>query len=172
MEQSTSIAEDTLVIPLSRGMTTVISREKEYLAEFKWYAHKGQQGDFYAARTSQQGTIRLHREIMGAQLGQEVDHINGNTLDNRTENLRLCGHTQNMMNRKPQINNTSGFKGVVWHKRAQRWYARIQCLDREHHLGSFDHPESAARAYDAAARELFGEFARLNFPIGTELGAR
>jgi hypothetical protein len=98
-----------------------------------------------------------------------VDHENGNGLDNQRSNLRQSTAAQNSHNRRTRIDSTSGFKGVF--KQAgcmsKPWRAQIALSGKKKHLGMYATPEEAARAYDAAAAELFGEFARLNFPWGT-----
>lgn len=91
---------------------------------------------------------------------QDIDHINGNPLDNRLENLRSVPHTANMFNRKKYANNTSGFKGVVFHKGSQKWTASITANNKAKFLGNFDRKEDAAKAYELAAMEIFGEFRR------------
>lgn len=107
-------------------------------------------------------TCYLHRVIMNAPPGVQVDHINGDTLDNRRCNLRLCTHKENGHNRKLQ-GGTSKFKGVTWHKRDRKWQAGIRHNGKQIHLGYFNDDVEAARAYDRAARKYFGEFARVNF---------
>lgn len=93
-----------------------------------------------------------------------IDHKNRNKLDCRKENLRLCTKSTNGMNRPAPAQNTSGYKGVHYDKNRRLWGASIQ-KDKEHiFIGRFDSPEDAARAYDWKAREIFGEFAFLNFP--------
>ena len=94
-----------------------------------------------------------------------TDHINGDGLDNRKQNLRTCTHTENMRNRGKSKNNTSGFKGVSWHKRGKTWDAKIAHNKKLMHIGSFKDKEVAAKAYDRKAIELHGKFAKLNFPI-------
>ena len=107
--------------------------------------------------------IYLHRLILKAKKGQEVDHRNGNGLDNRKNNLRFCTRSQNMMNQKRR-KGTSEFKGVYWHKRIKKWLAQITVNYKRTHLGYFDSEIKAGKAYDTKAVELFGKFARLNFP--------
>ena len=110
----------------------------------------------------------MHRLIMSCPDDMFVDHIDGNTLNNTRENLRICTHLQNHRNKKktrrykgrPTI---SQFKGV---NRASKntWLAKLQKNRERIYLGCYPTEEEAARAYDAAAREHFGEFAKLNFP--------
>lgn len=109
-------------------------------------------------------SVRMHRLIMNAPPEKDVDHINGNGLDNRESNLRLCVQSQNGANRGLGRNNTSGFKGVSYHQARKYWKAEIKVNYKPIFLGRFDKAEDAARAYDRAAIEYFGEFAFLNFP--------
>lgn len=113
-------------------------------------------------------TVLLHRVVIGAEPGQEVDHVDANRLNNTRENLRICSRAENMMNRHCFRGGHSGFKGVTFHKRLGKWAAQITSKNKNKWLGSFDDEAEAARAYDAAARELFGSFARLNFPAHGE----
>lgn len=108
----------------------------------------------------------LHRLLMGAPEELCVDHINHDTFDNRRENLRLATHAQNMANRKTHSCNTSGYKGVSWSSTAKRFIVQVNKQGKRAHLGSFDCPVAAARAYDRFMTEKYGEFASLNFPQG------
>lgn len=114
------------------------------------------------------GKVAEHRLIMEKHLGryllknEEVDHINKNKLDNRIENLRLCTPTENNMNRGISKNNTSGYKGV--RQIGEKWEARIGYKYRLISIGRYRTSEEAAIAYDRKAKELFGDFAYLNFP--------
>lgn len=105
---------------------------------------------------------RLARLIVDAPEGLVVDHINGNPLDNRRENLRLCTVKENNWNRRRRIGGSSRFKGVS--RAGNRWKAIIWPNGSQKYLGSYADPEEAARAYDRAAAEEYGEFACLNFP--------
>ncbi|HEY8663131.1 MAG TPA: AP2 domain-containing protein [Propionibacteriaceae bacterium] len=156
----------TREIPLSRGLVALID-DADYdtvVSVGKWSA-KESRGRFYGRRRiptprgEKQRSILMHTFITGWGF---VDHINGDGLDNRRENLRPATVATNLMNRGVQSNNTSGFKGVT--RRDSKWRAQISTKDNYFHLGIFATPEDAARAYDAAAAELFGEFAWPNFP--------
>jgi hypothetical protein len=102
----------------------------------------------------------LSRVIMGEPDGKEVDHINVNPLDNRRENLRIATHTQNQCNKTKYSNNTSGFKGVSFHKKAQKFNARISIDGKRKHIGLFATAAAAHEAYKKAAVKYHGEFAR------------
>jgi hypothetical protein len=91
-----------------------------------------------------------------------VDHINGDGLDNRRANTRACTHAQNNMNKGIGKNNTSGYKGVIWNARLNKWVAQIGYKYRGYNLGLFVCKHDAAAAYNKAATEFFGEFAKLN----------
>lgn len=106
--------------------------------------------------------IQMHRLIKETNL--EVDHINGNSLDNRVENLRVVTHQQNVWNIRKIPKNKSGYRGVSYLSRKRKWQATICHKGKTVFLGYFDDKESAARAYDLKAISLRGEFAILNFP--------
>lgn len=93
-------------------------------------------------------------------LPEQIDHIDGNGMNNDIENLRAANHGQNQQNKGTQKNNTSGFKGVSWNKRAKKWRALIELDRKDHYLGYFDTPDAAHEAYKAAAIKLHKEFAR------------
>lgn len=110
----------------------------------------------------------VHRVIMqrlGHNLGgMVIDHANHDPLDNRRENLRICTRSQNAGNaiKQRRANKTSKYKGVYWSKQRGKWNVSVQGNGEKHFLGSFDDETEAARAYNRAARELFGEFALIN----------
>jgi hypothetical protein len=160
----------TTQINLTRGLNTIIDDiDYERISKNKFNAHKDR-GRFYVTRTSladgKKRLIYLHREIWEIHnepipVGKEIDHINGDGLDNRLDNLRLCEHGQNLCNRCQQSNNNSSkFKGVSWNKKSQKWEVHVS----HEYLGLFTKEHEAALAYDKRAKELFGEYARLNFP--------
>jgi len=129
----------------------------------KWYAtNHNPGGKYYAYRKP----ILMHRVIMDAPKGMDVDHINGDPLDNRKENLRICTRSENCRNKKVRADSKSGFKGVYQTKngRFQAYIGNPNKVSRNIKLGTYDTPEEAARAYDKKAIELHGEYVYLNFP--------
>ncbi|MFH0808853.1 MAG: AP2/ERF family transcription factor [Pseudomonadota bacterium] len=157
------------LIPLTQGMVATIDDcDYKRAAAFRWQAvllH----GKYYAARSvtvafKKRATVFLHQYILGKPPeGQEVDHISGDGLDNRRCNLRLCSHQQNMANRKKQRKATSSaWKGVHRHTQTGRWVARIGVDGRRISLGCFGEEIEAARAYDWAAKQIWGEYAATN----------
>lgn len=153
-------------IELSRGATAIVcdvglpivSGMRWCLSSFG-YAVRG----VYSPEDQKTGIQYMHRLILGAKAGQTIDHINGIKTDNRLENLRFCQQSENSRNSRRRSDNTSGFKGVTKTDRDRPWVASIHIGGKRKHLGLFATPEEAARAYDRAAVEHYGEFARLNF---------
>jgi HNH endonuclease len=140
--------------------------------QWKWIAPDNGAGQLYAARRKGKRIILLHRELLGVPSGTLVDHRNGDTLDCRRDNLRPATKAQNGQNsRKTRKPTTSRYKGVCHVPRLNQtnpWMAYIGGVGgptKRTYLGYFPNESSAARAYDIAARQLFGEFAKLNFPI-------
>lgn len=91
-----------------------------------------------------------------------VDHVDGNKLNNNLDNLRFCSYSQNGANRKKQSNTSSIYKGVDFQKRANKWRASIKIDGKSKTLGHFEDEKEAAKAYNEKAKELFGDFAKLN----------
>lgn len=154
-------------IALSQDKVAIVDDlDFPYLSQFKWTALKGR-NTWYAVRNvvidGRTKMLLMHRLLLDAPTGLGVDHRDGDGLNNQRANLRLCNEQQNGQNRTLQSNNKSGYKGVSWDKRKRKWTARIKAHGKQPHLGYFDTAKDAARAYDAAALELHGEFARLNF---------
>jgi hypothetical protein len=130
----------------------------ELLKQYRWYRNKVG----YVWRYVGRSMVYLHREIMRFPKTREVDHVNGNRLDNRKINLRTCTHAENRRNNRLQKNNRSGYIGVNWVKRAGKWRAEIQHNYKSIHVGLFDNRLDAAKARDKKAKELWGEHASLN----------
>ena len=152
----------TKIIPLSKGKRAIVDdADFERLAAFKWFYHS--RG--YAVRnlySPNKGVMLMHRQILCGPASMDTDHINGDKLDNRRCNLRIATRADNIHNVGRRSSNTSGFKGVDWQKKCSKWRARVFVNGRERHVGYFDSPEDAAVAYNSAASEHYGEFARLN----------
>jgi hypothetical protein len=177
------MSEQGLVVPLTQGQYAIVSPcDFERVSQFKWRAlWESHTKSFYAARTERIGgkrrMVRMHRFIMNAPDGTDIDHWNHNTLDNRRHNLRCVPHRQNQENQQKQAGCSSKFKGVSWHKRDRKWMVYIYDGEvqangerAKRHLGYFDSEIEAALAYDAAARVSFGATAALNFPELHEQG--
>lgn len=160
----------TATIPLSQGFVALVDAEDADLAQFRWHYAKG-----YARQQRKRGDTRpfrmLQNVILERKLGRPLapgmlaDHANGNPLDNRRENLREATPSQNSANRMSHTTQPHGFKGIYFRKARGKWIASISVERKYTHLGSYDTPEEAARAYDQAAYSIYGEFARLNFPL-------
>ena len=157
-------------IKLTQGKVATVDEKNADLALLNWYYDKG-----YAVRHTpgNYGKLELlHRVVLARELGRElrpgeqVDHIDRNTVDDRIENLRLATSSQNQANRsKPKGTYSSEYKGVCWNKQNKKWQAYIKVNGKPIHLGYFIEEFEAAIAYDKAAKEYFEEFAKLNFPI-------
>jgi len=157
-----NLPEEVSLIPLSQGAHAIVDTKNIRQLNVQRWNLTAQKGLQYARRYVGRKTIYMHREIMNAPEGMQIDHINGNGLDNRVANLRLCTATQNQQNARKRKKTTSCFKGVSWNN--NRWRARI-CVNRKQiHIGRYKIEFEAAQAYDKKAIELFSDFANLNFP--------
>jgi hypothetical protein len=151
-------------IPLTQGKFARVDPE-DYaeLARHKWCAAK-QGHSWYAVRSEAGRQLRMHRVILDAPPNLVVDHIDHDGLNDTKRNLRPCTKTQNAHNQRPQQGRSSRYKGVCWCKRERKWYSRIHDQGRQRSLGLFRSERAAARARDAAAIALHGEYAFLNLP--------
>ena len=151
------------IIKLTQNKETIIDNEYyQLLNKYKWqYHHTGDviRGEM---RNGKYKILSLHREIMNAVKGEQVDHINHNRLDNRKCNLRICTKQQNSFNRKGNLNSKSKYKGVWWYESLKRWQVYITYNKKHEYLGVYKDIREAAKAYNEAAIKYFGEFAYLN----------
>jgi hypothetical protein len=161
-----------LLVPLTRGCFAVIdASDAPLVSSYLWSTLKTK-GRVYAHRrvgtdaAGKQQFVLMHVAIFGSP---NLDHKDADGLNNRRSNLRQCDQTLNQANsrRKP---NRAGYRGVI-PTESGKWSARVTCRGVNYGLGTFDSPELAAQAYDDKAREMFGEFARLNFPMEGEEAA-
>lgn len=166
------------------GMNINLDQVKKLLSynpetgEFTWLVNRTngvKAGDLAGSSTSS-GYIRIclfNKEVLGHRLAwffmtgvfpnESIDHINMIRSDNRWVNLREASAAQNAINSKKHEKTSSKFKGVTWHNRDKKWQASIGVNSRMKYLGSFVSEEDAAIAYDLAAKELYKDFAKLNF---------
>lgn len=152
-------------IPLTKGQVALIDDEDfELVSQYSWHTNTNPSGNCYArgCKGKNRKQILMHRLILRVSQNQFIDHINGDGLDNRKENLRITTHTQNNMN-KHKSWGFSKYKGVYWNKKENKWIAHLKKNSKRIFLKRFNSEIDAALAYDAKARELFGEFARPNF---------
>lgn len=153
-------------IQLTRGQLALVD-EADFLnlSRHKWFCSVSNGGKMYACRR-ELGTrvfIRMHRQIMRAPIGVQVDHKDGDGLNNRRLNLRLCLNGENPRNIGIPKHNASGYLGVSWKADRGKWQASIKANGKSKHLGYFLDPVEAATAYDGAAIKLHGDFATVNF---------
>lgn len=151
-------------ISLTQEKFAIVDDEDfEYLNQYKWHYGLGYALKCIPNTKNKKGRkIQMHRLLMNISNEISIDHINGNGLDNRRYNLRICTHKENLSNQKPQIGKSSKYKGVYWHKGIKRWFSRIKVNGITVFLGSFIDEKAAARAYNRAAKLYFKEFSRLN----------
>lgn len=168
MDRQLSLFEP-IEIPLTRGYAALVDLCDADLLDHRWYALP-KLTNVYARRkiANDQGRsdVSMHRVIMSRILdrplrpNEQVDHINGNGLDNQRGNLRLASNTQNQWNARRRKDNSSGVKGVWWRKASQKWVASINVNGIKIHLGSFSTLEDARWAYRIAANQMHGEYAK------------
>ena len=143
--------------------TLVDSEDYKKFSPQKWSYAGG-----YAVRyTADKKRIYLHREIMKCPSEMFVDHINNNRLDNRRENLRICTHAENVRNVGLRSNNVTGYIGVSYieERKSRQWRARTRKDGVTQHIGYYETPEDAAKAYDTFVVSI-SEFSKTNFGLG------
>jgi hypothetical protein len=152
-------------ITLTQGKTALIDdMDFGLVSAYKWHYSKSSKN--YGRAKSNLGkrgkSVMMHRFIMNAPIGLEVDHINGNPLDNRRSNLRLVTHEENQANMSLSVRNKVGYKGVSWHKKAKKWQAHIMVKGNKMYLGLFLTAKDAAKAYNMASIRYKRYFTRIN----------
>jgi hypothetical protein len=148
------------------GVALVDDEDFNDLNQYKWFSHKEGNTSYVWRHDKkgfrQYGKVKMHRQILNSKITESIDHINGNGLDNRRSNIRLCTAQQNQMNRKKHHNYSSSFKGVSYHAKNKKWRATINIDGKQISAGCYATEEEAAIAYNKKSFELFGEFARPN----------
>jgi len=160
-------------IKLTQGKYSIVDNEDfDYVNQYKWHLSDSR-GKLYARRGDKRKKYRsIHRLILNCPDDKEPDHINGDGLDNRKSNLRIADRFQNTQNALIRKDSVSGFKGVNFSKRSNKWRAYIQYKKKNSHIGFFETKEEAAYVYDQFAMQLHGEFAKLNVLPQEELLSR
>lgn len=153
-------------IALTQGRHTLVDDEDyKILKKDKWHYFKNAAGNEYAVKSRRPseggGSIYMHRVIMNPSGSMDVDHQDGDGLNNQKYNLRICSRSGNLANRK-LMNHSSTYKGVSWYKPTKKWRSQIKVNGNKIHLGYFNSEIDAGGAYDDAAIKYHGEFARTN----------
>lgn len=143
-----------------RVLVMVDDEDYAYLNQFNWQVGKDNTVKTHKNKLLEERLI--HRVIMKPSKNQEIDHIDGNRLNNQKSNLRYATSSQNKANRGPRKDNKSGYKGVSWHKQRKKWTARIKNGSKYEHLGLFQNKIDAAKTYNIKAIEYYGSYAWLN----------
>jgi hypothetical protein len=165
---------DSVSIPLSSrkypGLYAIVDAEDyKRVSQHKWHPAKGKRTFYAAMNAKKEGgdptQVLLHRFLLGAPEGTQIDHWNGNGLDCQRLNLRFATHQQNARNQRRRRGVSAPYRGLFYDSRGKRWRATIWHDGKGHPLGSGKDVESLARIYDRAAVRIFGEFARTNFDV-------
>ena len=157
------IGDNMKQIKLTQGKYAIVDDEDfEWLNQWKWYANKDHK-TYYARRHEGKKIVKMHRLILNASIGTEVDHKNHDGLDNRRDNIRICTFSQNQ-HRRATTKGVSAYRGVYQlnHSPNYKWASQIRANGKVKHLGCFVTEVEAAMAYNKAAKQYYGEFAYLN----------
>jgi hypothetical protein len=149
------------------SFTMVDDEDFDILNKHKWHIAKNSK-TWYAQRNvykPKHGMIFLHRQILNIPDGMFIDHIDGNGLNNQKANIRVCTKAENCRNARIRGDNTSGYKGVSFHKPTKKWSASIQADKKQKHIGLFQSPQEAAFAWNIAAKEMHKDYAKLNMGV-------
>lgn len=165
-KNQSNIPDGCRQIPLTQGYFAIVDEaDYEWLSQCKWHCFysKGSRNVYaYASNQVFDGVkhkrIIMHRMINNTPEGMDTDHIIGNGLDNRRENLRTVTRAQNMWNRNPNKKGTSKYKGVFWHKQHKKWCSKIQVNKKPHHIGLFTDEDEAGKAYADRAKIEFKKY--------------
>lgn len=151
-------------IPLTRGLSALIDDvDFELVSKHRWHA-RAVKNRSYASSKINGKNVSLHAYLLTPPQNSDIDHIDGNGLNNQRFNLRICSHMENMANQKQHRDSKSPYKGIWRAQHCDRWAVQLVYRGRKLYLGLFKDPIEAAKAYDLKAKELHGSFARLNFP--------
>lgn len=156
-----------VAIPLTLGMVAIVDdTDAAAVQQYKWHASKTSDGHYYARGYVQQGDkwvkVYMHRFLTGVSRGAVVDHINGDTLDNRRDNIRVCTQAENMRNQRARVARPGSRKGVSFDRARNKFQAYINVNGKRISLGRFATEDEAVAAHNAAALVHHGEFAVLN----------
>ena len=145
-------------IKLPSGHIVLVDDEDcELVSQFNWNVK-----DNGYVRATKKPHILIHRLILNAKKGELIDHIDRNPLNNQKSNIRLCNGSQNNMNTVKKQGCASKYKGVIWNKKSNKWEAKVKKDRKWYYIGLFNNEDEAGLAYNKKAKELHGEFARLN----------
>ena len=156
---------ESVVMKINEYDVLIDNDDYEKVNSIKWHVYITK-GLIYFRTWSyigrKQTLLFLHQLVAKTPKGMKTDHANGNTLDNRKCNLRICTAAENTRNQKRRTDNSSGYKGVSWAKRRGKWVAQIIKDGKHHFLGHFSTPEEAHNAYCEASKNYHGEFGRVS----------
>lgn len=146
----------------NKGIAFVDDEDYELLNQYNWHLISREYANTYIKINNKRESKLMHKLILNTYKNLEIDHIDGNGLNNQKSNLRLLTHQQNIMNSFKHKRSSSKFKGVSWHKTGKKWQAYIGFNKKLIYIGLFDFEKEAAKAYNEKAKDLYGKYANLN----------